>query len=454
MTAALLAVLAMIVIGLPVTLALDRAARGLTLLGLAILYGSGSIWLVMLAESVLDAAEGGGATASLHIAWTPISVTIGALAVATIAAVIARRTQDAGHRTQDAGHRTPTPSLLDLATITTLAGYAHFATIAPLWDWDFWAIWGLKARVFFDHRGIDWHFLESRWNAFTHPDYPLLVPLNFDFVAILGGGWSDRWLGVVVVAWAAALLLIVRGLAAEETSPLFASAIAFAVASLSVSRFVGLAEGALIAFAGAAVLMLRRALLRDDDASWRHGAILLGLAANCKNEGLALIGSVIVAMILAGAWRKLARLWPAAALVAPWLLLRATHTLATDIAEGSVVQRLLYRLHYAPQILRFLAERLNERWFWIALLAGIVIVPQALRARERFVLFVTAIQLAVYVAAYFATPHDARWHIVTSWSRLTGQLAVPITFSVLLMLAQTVLPGDDAAHAEARLDER
>src|SRR2546423_1537939 len=87
---------------------------------------------------------------------------------------------------------------------TWSCGFGLFATAARLWEWDFWAIWGLKARLFLGHGGIDWRFLESPWNTYVHPDYPLLVPFNFDFVALLNGGWSDRWLGLLSVGWAAA----------------------------------------------------------------------------------------------------------------------------------------------------------------------------------------------------------------------------------------------------------
>ena len=59
----------------------------------------------------------------------------------------------------------------------------------------------------------------------------------------------------------------------------------------------------------------------------------------------------------------------------------------------------------------------------LALLAGILIAPAAARMRERFVLLVTAIQLVFYIGSYFVTPHDIRWHVATSWSRLTDQIA-------------------------------
>jgi hypothetical protein len=134
-------------------------------------------------------------------------------------------------------------------------------------------------------------------------------------------------------------------------------------------------------------------------------------------------------------------------------MLRATHALPTDIVVGSAASRFLARLPFTREILAFLASNLYEPWFWVAILAGLLIAPAAARRRERFVLVVTAIQLVFYVGAYFTTPHDVRWHVLTSWSRLTGQIAVPITFSVFLMLANSLRREEDAPHAEARSDE-
>src|ERR1700680_326652 len=281
MTAVLVAILTLVVLGLPAALALDRSARGLVLLGVSFLYGSGIIFFVLLGFSVVGSR------------WSVIGVTIGALLIWSILGVVALRRS--GARTAGRG---PRPHWLDVATLLTVIGYALYATVAPLWEWDFWAIWGLKARVFFEHGGIDWHFLESRWNTFAHPDYPLLLPLNFDFVAVLQGSWSDRWLGALFVAWGLALLCIVRGLAVRESSTVPAAVITLTAASLAVSRYIGLAEGPLIAFGAGAVLFLRYALLYDEPAAWRHGAVLLGLAANVKNEGIALMVAVAVAVLI------------------------------------------------------------------------------------------------------------------------------------------------------------
>jgi hypothetical protein len=40
------------------------------------------------------------------------------------------------------------------------------------------------------------------------------------------------------------------------------------------------------------------------------------------------------------------------------------------------------------------------------------------------------------------------WHVITSWARLTGQVAVPIAFSVFLMLAES-LRGEEAPAPSA-----
>lgn len=436
MTATLAAILGLTLLGVPITLAVDRRAHGALLAGLSFLYGSGAIFLVLLALSAVG------------VRWTLAVVAAAALAVFAIAAFIAVRKPATGKR-----HTGARPHVIDILTLGTLACYALYATLAPLWEWDFWAIWGLKARVFLEIGGIDWRFLESRWNIFAHSDYPLLVPLNFDFVSLAAGGWSDRWVGLIFVAWGAALLLVVRALAAREATPLLAALLTFALAAVSLSLDLGLAEGALIAFGGAGVLLVREALREDDATTWRHAALMLGFAANCKNEGLALIVAVTIAL-LAVSWSReraaarLPRLWPAYVLAAPWLALRVAHALPTDIVGGSVISRLMERLASAPEIFAFLAERLHRPWFWVALFAGLLLAPAAARRHERFVLAVTAIQIVVFASAYFVTPYDVRWHVVTSWARLTGQVAVPIAFSVFLMLAES-LRGDGAAPLAA-----
>jgi hypothetical protein len=424
-----IAILSLTVLGIPFVLAVDRDAPPLRLLGLACLYGTGVIYFVLLALSVL------------HIRWSLISVTIAAVVI-TFPFIKSLSTQHSALRTRF--------HVVDLFALLMPLAFAFYATIAPLWEWDFWAIWGLKARVFFESGGIDWRFLTSPWNTFAHPDYPLLLPFAYDFVALLGGGWSDRWLGILFVAWAVAFLLVARELAARETTPLVAALVTFALSSLAVSRYVGLAEGTLIAYIGAGVLFVRRAMLFDDDVAWRHGAILLGLAACTKNEGLAMLGSTAIAIVVCDVrrWRRVVRFWPAAAIALPWLVLRALHDLPTDVVSGSIASRLLARLPEAGKIFAILNADLHEPWFWAALLLGIVAAPFVVWRRERFVLLACLFQLVIYVGVYFGTPRELTWHIVTSWPRLTVQIAAPLTYTVMIALANTLRETNAEARSE------
>jgi hypothetical protein len=423
MIAVLVAVLTLTLVGLRLSLAIDHDARGLRLLGLAILYGSGAVMFALMLLS------------SLHIRWTAMSALLTLLALTVIASIVASRAT--GRATHPVDR--PAAHILDAATAIMVISFAAYVSVTGPSEWDFWTDWGLKARVFLHHGGIDWSWLQNPWHDLAHPDYPVLVPLNYVFPELLHGGWSDRWLGLLFVAWTIAILLIVRLLSREEVPNWISAAATLAVAPVAASLYVGLAEGAFIAYAGGALLFLRRGLLRDDPLDWRHGTLLLGLAANCKNEGLALVAAVAAGIVSSEPrrWRQVLRLWPAIVVAAPWLLLRATHALPTDIARGSILHRFLERLSSPGDVLIALNELLADRWSWIAIFATLLIVPRAI-ARERFIVVVTAVQLMIYAIVYFVTPNESTVHIATSWDRLTRQMQLPITVVCVMLLGQVL----------------
>ena len=427
MIAVVVVVLSLTVLGLPIALAVDRSLRSLSAIALGFLYGSGLAWAVLLALSPFG--------------WTLPRVVIAMLAISGACLVVAMRSpREVRTRVRVAW--------ADPLTALTLVGFGFFVTLAPLWEWDFWAIWGLKARVFAERGAIDWRFLESSWNLFSHTDYPLLLPLNFDLIALANGGWDDRWLGLIFVAFAAALVLLVRDLAADETSPNVAAWIAFAIAATACARNAGTAEGPFLAYAGGALLMLRRALRLDDRAAFRHGALLLGLAACTKNEGLALIVSIAIAMILSGAARRLPRLWPAVALPLPWLLIRLFHRLPTDLLSGSLLTRAVSYLPELGVAARDLIVYLARPWLFVAIFLGLLVARD--RKRERFALLAIGVQFAICIAMYLTAPNDIHWQIATSWERVSAQLLVPLAYVAAVLLAASfdTLPR----HAEARPD--
>jgi hypothetical protein len=383
----------------------------------------------LLGESIL---LGFGACAGLlfllsllHVPWNRWWIV--ALGVAAAVSVVLKRRQAAALRRA--------PPILVIAAIPLL-GYALFATAAPLWEFDFLSDWGLKGRVFWIARGIDWQFLEQASYRATHPDYPPLVPLCFDFFALVRGAWNDQALGLINVAFAAALLLIVHRVALEETlSPLAAAAVTFAMVPLAAVPWIGIGEGPFVAYTTAGLLLMRRNVTA--------AAVMLGLAAFTKNEGLTLIVAAAIALAVAGRKRDVIRLWPAIAIPAPWLIARALHHLPTDIVTAGVFGRIAERLaDPAPLVQALQQASLGKHLLWIGLLLGIVIAARVLWVRERFVLIALALQLVFYVVAYLATPHDIAWHVRWSWDRLVWHLMPALTAVVLTSLAKLAVPAE------------
>lgn len=188
----------------------------------------------------------------------------------------------------------------------------------------------------------------------THPNYPLGIPILEALVSVLGRGWHERWIQFPLAFWAlclpAAVFFGLRpiGRGAARAGALVAAATPivyqrnftengladFGIAGLGNDLTLGagadLPVAALLAGACALVLHGRR---RDDARLQLLGGLCLAGAVMMKNEGLALFGCFVLALLLSGACfplgqakqaarRSLAGLGLAIAAIAPWLHLR------------------------------------------------------------------------------------------------------------------------------------
>ena len=363
---------------------------------------------------------------TIHLPWSRPSLLI-ALAVIAIAGAAMRG------RTPSAGFSGIRVHWIDLLSLVLIAGYARFATWAPTVEYDFIGIWGLKAREFFFAHGVDWRFLENPFNEFAHVDYPLLVPLVFDHYSIVAGVWPDRWLGMANVCFGLSALLIVRSFIEEETGSRIAVALAtLAMVSSALSPWIGLAEGPLVAYGAAGVMYVRRGVRRvsaGGGADVVRGAIFLAAGAMCKNEGLTLILAVAAGMILAGAYRLLARLWPAALVAGAWMAVRAAHHLHGDLTSGSIASRALgHAANLRPMFEAMQRYPLGRPLFWAGVIAALLFGVRPIIRRERFLATAIVVQLLFFLGAYLITPHDVAWHVRWSWERILQQLTILIVF--------------------------
>jgi hypothetical protein len=397
---------------------LDRTASMALLVGEGILLGIGVVAAILFALALL------------HVPWSRTAVLIPLLVSCGGTGALACRLLPADRRGR------LSPHWIDLLTLIALAGYARFATLAPVWEFDYLVDFGGKARSFFEARTIDWTFLQSSIERASHPDYPPLLPLSFDYLALARGAWNDWAHGLLNVAFALALLLIVRQLAAEETeSPSIAALITLAMMPLAASPWIGLGEAPLIAFGIGGVLLLRSGRVPI-------AAVLLGLAACAKNEGLTLIMATAIALAVAGRAKTIPRLWPAAVIPIPWMLARAMHRLPTDLASGDVLARVLGHLMHPASVLGpLLGYSLGKPLFWIGIVVALLVLRRALFVDERFAVTVIVLQFGFYLAAYLTSPHDLQWHVRWSWERLVSHLTPLLAYVVVVELKRFAFPA-------------
>jgi hypothetical protein len=431
MMQSLLALLLMTITGGVIVRALTPGLRGAAFAGSAFLVGSGAAALSLFALSAAG------------IAWSRTAVVLTLLALTAIAALLSRLRGGMEFDRQTRPY--PRAALaMDLATLAIIASYARFALIRPLYEWDFFGIWGLKGRFFFEARSIDWTFIRTN---ISHPDYPLLVPLTFDYVSVLRGGWAEDSIALWYVAVSAALVLIVRGMAFDELgSHTAAAAVTLAVASPSMNIWIGLAEAPVMAFGCAGLILMRRGFRIGDPRLIRLAAVMLGLAAWSKNEGLALIAVAAAATFL-HRWklRDVLSLWPAAALIAPWLVTRALLRLSTSFLEDDVLSRVLARLGQPVKTLvAYAASPPDQLLLW--LVAGFILPLYARRFfhRERFLYAAVAMQTILFLAQGLATRVDFRAHVSLTMNRIPQQILPAVVFLAAVVLLTHLMSHDPA----------
>jgi hypothetical protein len=322
-------------------------------------------------------------------------------------------------------------NLIDLFTLLLIAGYTKLASAATPIENDYLLIWGVKAKEFFHAGGIDWPWLELPTNHTAHPDYPILLPLVYDAYALVTGGWNDRWIGIITVAYGVAALLIVRGMLADELPKPWRVLATAALMPLVFSPYAGMAEAPLIAFALAGLLRIRR-------GDTLRGAVFLGFAAFTKNEGLTLIVAAALALIAAKRWRELPRLWPAVAIPLPWLVLRTMHGLQTDLLVPGIFERLSARLADPWPVFAAIARYpVGNMLFWLGVAVAGLLGWRGIVTRERFLALTILLQFLFFLAAYFVSPRDLDWHVQWSWERIVRQL-LPL-IALLAIFANTTV---------------
>jgi hypothetical protein len=226
--------------------------------------------------------------------------------------------------------------LLVLASV----GVALFAVAAlsePMWAVDYLAIWGLKGKTIFLTASMPGRLFHDPATVWSHPEYPVLWPLDLAAMAAWARGWDDRALALLDPVCQAGTALAAFGFLRRRRLAVGGAVAAALIAwffPLYAPAFVGLADIPL-AFG---FVLLGTALLDAFDADTPAVRARLAVAAlfcaALKQEG------VLLAALAAVAWlARRPRGRPAAlvtlALAAPVVLQAAV----LRLARGPVASR-------------------------------------------------------------------------------------------------------------------
>jgi hypothetical protein len=342
-----------------------------------------------------------------------------------------------------------------------LLDFAVFAWLNsrnPRGGWDAWAIWNLRARFFYRAGGTAWRDAFTDVIAWSHPDYPLLLP------AFVARSWQllGHENNAVPVSLAcfftfgcAGLLTssltilrgarqgVLAGLALAATPSLYAQG-AMQAADVPLAFFI-LATLACFAIA--------------DRFNSREFAVLAGMAAALsgwtKNEGLLWFAAFLAARIMVMRWRSVpAFLAGAAPVLASVLLFKARVATAGDIFGGAgragMMARALDPARYvtiAREAVRCIQGFGPLFVSAFAILAVYMAVAGLRRdSVDRAVCRTGVLALLFlalgYGAVYLLHPNDLRWELDNSSDRLLLQFWPGVVFVACLACRGVQLGAD------------
>lgn len=270
----------------------------------------------------------------LHVPWTRASLLVAFACCFAAGRLAARKVVPEQRR---ASH--PSPWLwLALAVPLLLTLYGVLTARETCGDLLFF--WGPKAVHFLYAEGLDPKFLAFPHYSLMHADYPPLIPLMYDWGAVIAHRFS--WWGALLATPLLLLATVVafRGIVARGAGEGVANGHTVLLAALlgfgyARGMVAGAGEPPLILFETIALAALTFARKEDRTAALL-AAIALAGAAFTKVEGTAFAAVVIGAFVLTRRRIRTAALIaaPAAILLASWLLY-ARHFHLLDTYKGS-----------------------------------------------------------------------------------------------------------------------
>jgi hypothetical protein len=338
------------------------------------------------------------------------------------------------------------------ALALAVTSFAASSTAAPHGTWDAWAIWNLRARFLFLGLPSAWPDAFSSDLAYSHPDYPLLLPLSISRLWTHAGTDATTIpIALAAIFGFATVAVIGISIARARTTahgllagtamlvhPIFLQWAPAQIADVPLGFYM------LLAF-----VLLWRASTSGLLVWWTLAGVAAGLAAWTKNEGTVFVALFVLVSVVwllrtkgrGGVGDAASLLAGAAVGIAAVIALKWRFPAPNDVASAvdwsSAVAHLTDRRR-----VRFVLEAVGHQLWFEGGSVGVlpIVIAYALIAGLRRVegvpavaLVVVLLQIAAYILVYIVTPHDLRWHLDTSLSRVLLQIVPSAVWGIMML---------------------
>lgn len=324
-----------------------------------------------------------------------------------------------------------------------VAFYALRALTEPMWANDYLAIWGFKGKTFFAEREIPDRLFRWLSLSFSHPEYPLGLPMLYAGISFLLGRWDDHAMALLFPFLQVATILVLYGWlrrrGAGRPIALVAAALLSQFEPLYRAFTTGMAEVP-ISFG---VLLLGMSLAdrieRTDRGASRRLALAALICTATKNEGLYFVAAAFLVASLSLFSRRGFAARAAAILALPAALVIAAHRLI----RGSLPLRdfdfsLLWKpADLFPRIGESVASAVRgtppAAWVGLAALIALLVAGRPSPAGTAL-LALAACGFAAYLFLPALAVEGPAWLVETAFYRTTAALAPLVAAGVAVRL--------------------
>lgn len=322
--------------------------------------------------------------------------------------------------------------------------------------WDSWAIWNLKARFLF-RAGEAWAEAFTNKISFSHPDYPLFLPLT----VVRGWLYCSKENYCIQILFAVlssfAVLCALFGeirLQRNAFLAIIAVLTMFATPSFLKTGISQYADVLISLLFLGSLILINRYLADQDRSILKLLGLVTGLSAWVKNEGL-LFFCVVTAILASESFLRQRRLQDVKEFLRDYVV----------GALPALIVLLVFKLGYAPANDLFekglnLAEKLTfsrikfifiVMWIklflfgeWDQMVFSLFNPPVLMIAYFLFngvcnknragtvCLLILLLMLVGYFAVFVISPHDIQWHLKTACNRLYLQLWPGFVFAFFM----------------------